>query len=406
MQDSRGTSAENRSMRFLVIACTLATGLAGCGKAEPPAPPVLDIPVIEVIQQDVPVPIEMVGQTLGSVDIPIRARVEGFLESMDFQEGRKVEKDQLLYTIDPRPFEARVVEARGYVAEARTMLTKAKSDLARIKPLAEMKAVSQQDLDSAVAEYRAAQGTVQAAEAQLDQAEIELGYTQIHSPIDGRISISEAKVGEFVGKEPNPVVLNFVSQADPIRVRFSINEREYLKLRRRFNEFRDAPAQEPDAREGLELILADGTIHKYRGHIVAFGAAINPTTGTFTLEADFPNPDNLVLAGQFARVRGVLETRRDALLVPQKAVSELQGNFRVFVIDAENTVKLRDVVPGIRLDRLWLIEKGLKPGERIAVEGLLRLQPGMKINPQPVTLETMDQPVTPKAQAPAAADGN
>jgi len=394
-------------MRHLLASVwVLAASLTGCGKTEPPAPPVLNIPVIDVIQQDVPIPIEMVGQTLGSVDIPIRARVEGFLESMDFQEGRKVEKDQLLYTIDPRPFEARVVEARGHVAEARTMLTKAKSDLARIKPLAEMKAVSQQDLDSAVAEYRAARGTVQAVEAQLDQAKIELSYTQIHSPIDGRIGISKAKVGEFVGKEPNPVVLNFVSQADPIRVRFSINEREYLKLKRRLNKLRDAPRQEPDAREGLELILADGTIHKYRGHIVAFDAAINPTTGTFTLEADFPNPNNLILAGQFARVRGVLETRKNALLVPQKAVSELQGNYRVFVIDAENRAKLRDVVPGIRVGRLWLIKKGLKPGERVAVEGLLRLQSGMQINPQPVTLETVNQPETPKAQQPKAADGN
>ena len=406
MQNFRDAPLErsgNRARRcMLVAACLLTAGLAGCGKAEPPVPPLLDIPVIDVIQQDVPIPIEMVGTTLGSVDIPIRARVEGFLESMDFQEGRKVEKDALLYTIDPRPFEAKVVEVQGYVAEARTMLAKAKSDLARIRPLAEMKAVSEQDLDSAVAEYEAAQGSLQAAEAQLDQAEIELSYTRIHSPIDGRIGISAAKVGEFVGKEPNPVVLNFVSQTDPIRVRFSINEREYLKFARRFSEFRDESRQELDAREGLELILADGSVHKHRGHVVAYDAAINPTTGTFTLEAAFQNPVNLVLAGQFARVRGVLETRKDALLVPQKAVSELQGNFRVFVIDAENTVKLRDVETGIRTEKLWLIEKGLKPGERVAVEGLLRLQAGMKVNPQPVTLESLERPGSP--EDPAAGD--
>lgn len=279
------------------------------------------------------------------------------------------------------------------------MLAKAKSDLARIRPLAEMKAVSQQDLDSAVASYEAALGALQATEAQLDQAKIELSYTRIHSPIDGRIGISEAKVGEFVGKEPNPVVLNYVSQADPIRVRFSINEREYLKFARSFAAFRDESQQELEAREDLELILADGSVHEHRGHIVAYDAAINPTTGTFTLEADFQNPNNLVLAGQFARVRGVLETRRDALLVPQKAVSELQGNFRVFVIDAENTVKLRDVEPGIRTEKLWLIEKGLKPGERVAVEGLLRLQPGMKVNPQPVTLESLQRPGSPEEAA-------
>jgi membrane fusion protein (multidrug efflux system) len=397
MQDFRDVPLEGRRTRVGLF--ILAAALAGCGEAEPPAPPLLDIPVIDVIQQDVPIPIEMVGTTLGSVDIPIRARVEGFLESMDFQEGRAVEKGALLYTIDPRPFEAKVAEAQGYVAEARTMLAKAKSDLARIRPLAEMKAVSQQDLDSAVASYEAALGALQATEAQLDQAKIELSYTRIHSPIDGRVGISEAKVGEFVGKEPNPVVLNYVSQADPIRVRFSINEREYLKFARSFAAFRDESQQELEAREDLELILADGSVHEHRGHVVAYDAAINPTTGTFTLEADFQNPNNLVLAGQFARVRGVLETRRDALLVPQKAVSELQGNFRVFVIDAENTVKLRDVEPGIRTEKLWLIEKGLKPGERVAVEGLLRLQPGMKVNPQPVTLESLQRPGSPEEAA-------
>jgi membrane fusion protein (multidrug efflux system) len=368
-----------RCRRFAV--CLLTAGLAACTEPEPPPPPVLEIPVVDVVQQDVPIPIEMVGTTMGSVDIPIRARVEGFLESMEFQEGREVRKDALLYTIDPRPFEARVVEARGYLAEARTMLVKARSDLARIRPLAEMKAVSQQDLDSAVAEYEAAQGSVQAAEAQLDQAEIELSYTRIHSPIDGRIGISEAKVGEFVGKSPNPVILNYVSQSDPIRVRFSINEREYLKLARRFAKFREKSTQGEREQEGLDLILADGTVHKYHGHVTAYDAAVNPTTGTFTLEADFPNPGNIVLAGQFARVRGVVETRQDALLVPQRAVSELQGNYRVFVITPDNTVELRDVEPGPRIDNLWLIDKGLNPGERVAVEGILRLKDGMTVNP-------------------------
>jgi membrane fusion protein (multidrug efflux system) len=359
----------------------MLTALAGCGETAPPAPPLLDIPVVSVTQKDVPIPITLVGSTRGSVDIPIRARVEGFLESMDFREGREVEEDQLLYTIDPRPFEAKVVEAKGHLAEATTMLAKAKSDLARIKPLAEMKAVSQQDLDSAVAEYEAAQGSLQAAEAQLEQANIELSYTRIHSPIDGRIGISEAKVGEFVGKEPNPVVLNYVSQADPIRVRFAVNERVYLAGARRFAEMRRVSDEELEDRQGLELILADDKVHDHRGHVVNYDAAVNPTTGTFTMEADFPNPDGIVLAGQFARVRGVLETRKDALLVPQRAVSELQGNYRVFVIAQDNTVQLRDVQAGPRIDDMWLIEKGLEPNERVAVEGLLRLQNGMTVNP-------------------------
>ena len=365
----------------ILAAIILLLTLGGCGKPEAPPALVLDIPVVPVVQKDVPIPITLVGSTLGSVDIPIRARVEGVLESMDFREGREVEEGQLLYTIDPRPFEAKVVEAKGYLAEATTMLAKAKSDLGRIRPLAEMKAVSQQDLDSAVAEYEAAQGSLQAAEAQLEQANIELSYTRIHSPIDGRIGISQAKVGEFVGKEPNPVVLNYVSQADPIRVRFSVNERVYLAGARRFAEIRRVSAEELQDRQGLELILADDKVHDHRGHVVNYDAAVNPTTGTFTMEADFPNPDDIVLAGQFARVRGVLETRKDALLVPQRAVSELQGNYRVFVIAQDNTVQMRDVQTGPRIDDMWLIEKGLEPNERVAVEGLLRLQNGMTVNP-------------------------
>ncbi|MEN8108068.1 MAG: efflux RND transporter periplasmic adaptor subunit [Pseudomonadota bacterium] len=365
----------------LPVVLTLILTVTGCGQPEPPAPLILDIPVVTVTREDVPIPIEMVGSTRGSVDIPIRARVEGFLESLDFKEGREVSQGQLLYTIDARPFEAKVVEAKGYLAESRTMLAKAKSDLARIKPLAEMKAVSQQDLDSAVAEYKAAQGSVQASEAQLDQANIELSYTRIESPIDGRIGISQAKVGEFVGKEPNPVVLNYVSQADPIRVRFSVNERLYLQWARRFAEFRKQPESELERRRELELILADGTVHPDKGYVVAYDAAVNPTTGTFTLEADFPNPDNIVLAGQFARVRAVAEIRKDALLVPQRAVNELQGNYRVFVIKPDNTVELRDIEAGPRIDNMWLIDKGLKPGERVAVEGILRLKEGMTVNP-------------------------
>ncbi len=369
----------------LLYLLPIALFVAACGDAEPPAPPPLEIPVVQVIQRDQPITLEMVGQTLGSVDIPIRARVEGVLESMDFAEGRAVKQGELLYTIDPQPFEAKVVEAKGRLAEARTGLTKARADLGRIKPLAEMNAVSQQDLDAAVAQYEAAIGATQAAGARVEQAEIELGYTRIHSPIDGRIGISEAKVGEFVGKPPNPVVLNFVSQTDPIRVRFAIDERRYLKFARKLIEM--SAKGEERQREGLDLILADGTMHKYRGHIVATDAAVNPTTGTFTLEADFPNPNSLVLAGQFARVRAVVETRKDALLIPQRCISELQGIFRVFVIGQDGTVELRRVQPGPKIAQLQIVESGLGPGERVALEGLLRLKAGMEVDPKLAPLD-------------------
>ncbi len=368
----------------LLYALPIAMAVA-CGGPEPSAPPPLEIPVVEVIQRDQPIELEMVGQTLGSVDIPIRARVEGVLESMDFAEGRAVKQGQLLYTIDPQPFNAKVVEAQGGLAEARTAFAKARSDLDRIRPLAEMNAVSQQDLDAAVAQYEAAIGARQAAGARLEQAEIELSYTRIHAPINGRIGLSEAKVGEFVGRAPNPIVLNFVSQTDPIRVRFAIDERRYLKFARKLIALSTKGKERQ--RKGLDLILADGTMHTYRGHIVATDAAVNPTTGTFTLEADFPNPNNLVLAGQFARVRAVVETRKNALLVPQRCISELQGNFRVFVVAQDGNVELRQVQLGPKVAQLQIVESGLNPGERVALEGLLRLKADMKVVPKLAPLD-------------------
>jgi membrane fusion protein (multidrug efflux system) len=378
---------------ILVAAAAL---LSACGAGEPPTAQAPEIAVVEVVQRDTRITQDFVGQTLGSTDIPIRARVEGFLESRTFREGREVEEGQLLYTIDQRPFLTKVVEAEGRLAEARTMLAKARADLGRIKPLAEMKAVSQQDLDAAVAQRDAAMGALQASEAQLELANIELSYTEIHSPINGFIGISQAEVGEFVGAPPNAVVLNYVSLTDPIRVRFSINERDFLRLSRSLAERRRAgnePTDDKTSENEVELILADGSIHEYTGKVVASDAAINPDTGTFTLEADFPNPDSIVIAGQFARARIAIESRKDALLVPQRAVSELLGNFRVFVVDSNGVVSMKAVELGPQVGRLRLVESGLQAGDRVAVEGLLNLKEGATIRPKLVQFDE---------QAPAA----
>jgi membrane fusion protein (multidrug efflux system) len=369
--------------------------LAACGADAPPPPPPPGIGVVEVIKRDTRITQDFVGQTRGSTDIPIRARVEGFLESRNFVEGRKVEKGQLLYTIDDRPFRAKVVEAEGRLAESRTMLAKSKADLARIKPLAEMKAVSQQDLDASVAQRDASLGSVQASEAQLELANIELGYAKIHSPINGLIGISDAEVGEFVGAPPNPVVLNYVSLTDPIRVRFSINERDFLRLSRELSKRRQQNKPEPeedDDSEVVELILADGSIHPYLGKVVATDAAMNPKTGTFTLEADFPNPDAIVIAGQFARARIAIDILHDALLIPQRAVAELQGIFRVFAVASDGTVTLKTVELGPQVGRMMVVKSGLEAGERVAIEGLLALKDGMIVQPQ---LQEFDQFLTP-----------
>jgi membrane fusion protein (multidrug efflux system) len=361
----------------------IAAFLAACGRPEPPAMPPMEVAVIEVQPREIPIYFDMIGQTRGSVDIPIRARVDGVLEEIHFLEGRPVEEGQLLYVIDPAPYQSKVVEAQGRLAEAQTLLAKATSDLERIRPLAEIDAVSQQDLDGAVAQYEAAQASKQSAEAQVEQAEIQLGYTRLRSPINGLIGITEAKVGEYVGRDPNPVVLNFVSQIDPIRVRFSINEREYLRFRRQFAERvrREEGMMRDEA--ALELILADGSIHDHVGSIVTSDAAIDPTTGTLTLEADFPNPDRIVLAGQFARVRGVAEERTGALVVPQRAVMEIQGLYQLAVVGDDGTVEIRQVEMGPRVDDEWVVNSGLQTGERVALEGLQRLRPGAKVVAKP-----------------------
>lgn len=373
----------NTFARLPVCMLLAAAVMAGCGQQQAPAPPPLEVSVLEVQAEDIPLYLEMVGQTLGSVDIPIRARVDGVLEEIHFLEGRPVEQGQLLYVIDPSPFRSKVAEARGRLAEARTRLAKSSSDLERIRPLADMNAVSQQDLDAAVAQFEAARGALQAAEAQVEQAEIQLGYTRITAPIAGLIGITQAKVGEYVGREPNPVVLNFVSRTDPIRVRFAINEREYLRFRRALSEsLRDLDEQ----RSGdsvLELILADGTVHEHPGAVVSFDAAVDPRTGTLTLEADFPNPERLVLPGQFARVRGVMETRMGAVAVPQQAVIEVQGLFRLAVVAPDGTVEMRSVEMGPRIDRRWIVDAGLAAGERIALDGLQRLRTGMQVVARP-----------------------
>ena len=360
----------------------LALGLVACGGKQAPEMPPMEVAVLEAVPRDIPLYLDMVGQTLGSVDIQIRARVDGVLEEMHFLEGRRVEKDQLLYVIDSRPYKSKVVEAEGRLAEARTRLANAASDLERIRPLAEIDAVSEQDLDGAIAQFEAAEGALQAAEAQVEQAKIELSYTRITAPVDGSIGITMARVGEYVGQSPNPVVLNVVSQTDPIRVRFSINEREYLRFSREFAaSMRDVDDINPDRRT-LQLILADGLIHDYRGDVVSFDAAIDPKTGTLTLEADFPNPDRIVLPGQFARVRGVMDERKGAIAVPQKAVIETQGLFQLAVVADDGTVELRRVQMGPRVDGEWIVESGLEAGERVAIEGLQRLRTGVKVVPK------------------------
>jgi len=331
---------------------------------------------------------------MGMQDVPIRARVEGFLETLNFQEGRFVKKGDLLYTIDAQPFQARLVEAESKLAASQTNLAKAQADLSRIRPLAEMDAVSQQDLDSAVAQEAAARASVSASEASVDLANIELSYTRIHAPIDGLIGLSKAKPGEFVGRDPNPVVLNTLSDIHPIRVRFSISEREYIVLARTYLKEAQRSKSTPDGQPvNLILIFADNSEHTHPGQVIATAQAIDPETGTYALEAAFDNPDSLVLPGQFARVRAPYRTLKDKVLIPRRALIDLQGRFQVYLVNAENKVEVREVKLGPSKDNMQVVESGLEGGETIILEGLQKVRSGTLVNPMPFVEESIGLPL-------------
>lgn len=367
------------------IVCLLA--LAGCGEkseSQQAAPPPMEVFVTKVVVEDVPVVREWVGETRGVADIEIRARVHGYLQGIHFREGGLIEKGQPLYSIDPSELLQSLTAAQAQLAAAQTNLAYAESDVKRYRPLAEMNAVSQRDLDSAVARRDAALAQVEAAEAMLRLAEIDLSYAEIKAPITGLIGLSKAKVGDYVGQSPNPVVLNTLSDTDPIHVRFPIGENEYLEIARGY------PASERKKRELkkdegplLELILANGSVHPEAGHVKFVERNVSASTGTLMLEAAFPNPKLVLRPGQYGRVRAVIEVLEDRLLVPQRAVVELQGQYQIWVVKDDGGVELRNVEMGRRVDWRWVVRQGLSAGETVVVDGIQRLRAGVKVKTSP-----------------------
>jgi len=375
-----------RLYQNLALFLVLMLGLWSCGeKAAQKAPPP-KVKVVEVKPQEIKITADFVGQTYGYFDIGIRARVEGFLEGLHFDEGSTVKKGQLLYSIDPDPFQAKVVQQESNLARSKTALAKAQADYSRVKPLAESNAVSKSDLDAAIAQLDAAKAEVEAEKAALRYSNIELSYTKIYSPISGIIGITEAKVGDFVGREPNTVVLNAVSRTDTILVRFAITETQYLNLSR-FERMLDSLEQEDRPRDHLELILADGTIHNYPGIFDFANRNVDSNTGTLLMQASFPNPERLVRPGQFARVRVLIAKVPDGIMVPQRCLKETQGFFDVVVVDSENKTEQRRVEVGPEQGNMRIIRSGLKPGEKIVYEGLQRSRSGISVEPETVEVE-------------------
>ena len=371
----------------VVFTVMLPIFFSSCGKKETAPPPLPKVKVVDVLQTTVPVPVDFVGQTYGYKDIPIRARVDGFLTGLYFTEGSVVKKGQLLYTIDPEQLKAVEASKLSGLAEAKTMLVKAESDLKRIRPLAEINAVSQRDLDAAVANFEAARSRVEAEEAQLQYARINLGYTRISSPIDGIIGMTEAKVGEYVGKSPNPIVLNEVSSIDTILVNFSIGESDFLKLiRMKQAKLADTSSSVRSQQAKISLVLSDGSIFEHPGKFNFANRQVDPETGTILFQAAFPNPEKILRPGQFARIKVVLAEVEGGLLIPQRCVKELQGVHQVYAINANSEIELKNVKLGIKVGGMWMVESGLQPGETIVFEGLNLVRPGTKVQTEKVEI--------------------
>jgi RND family efflux transporter MFP subunit len=366
---------------------------AGNGAGSPP-----DVAVAQVEQKDVPIYGEWIGTLDGFVNADVRGQVTGYLLRQDYQEGALVSKGQLLFEIDPRPFQAVLDQAEGQLAQATAQLANAEAvqrrtqlDVNRYTPLAREQAASQQDLDNAVQNNLAAMATVETAKAQIKTAEaavetakINLDFTRLVAPIDGIAGRAQLQVGALVNPASGPVTS--VSTVDPIKVYFTVSEAEYLDFNRRFPT--ESSRQAEFRRLPLFLILADGTTYAHPGSVSFADREVNQSTGAIRIAGLFPNPGNILRPGGYAKVRAASNIQKDALLIPQRAVSEVQGGFQVAVVDDENKVSIRTVKVSDRVGTQWIVAEGLKRGERVIVEGVLKVGPGMQVQAKPFVAET------------------
>jgi len=366
---------------FLLAAC----GSKDTGEDQKKSLPPPAVVVAPVLQKTVPIYGEYVGRTEARETVEIKARVGGYLEKILFKEGSQVKAGQLLFVIDQRPYKAALQDARGQLAQAQAAFEKAQKDVERLKPLVAADAAPAQDLDKAEAEAQYHSAAIVKAKAAIDQAELDLKFTEIRAPITGIIGKQEVTVGNLVTKDQT--LLTTLSSWDPMRVVFSLSETDYLKLTKLYPEGRGGVPEEPKAI--FELIMADNSIYPHKGRLSFVDRALDLTTGTLNIYVSFPNPDQLLRPGLFGRLRVPLEEKPDALLVPQKAVQEMQGVQTVLVVGPENKVALRTVTLGPRYKDYFLVTEGVKAGDLIIVEGLQKAIPGQKVTPEekPVSQE-------------------
>ena len=367
----------------VVVAALRPKHASGAGAAALP-----EVMVAQVEQKDVDLYTEWIGTLAGEVNANVQAQVTGYLLRRDYQEGSSVRKGQLLFEIDPRPFQAALDQASGQLAQAIAQLANAEAvqgrtelDVERYTPLAKLQAASQQDLDNANQNNLAAKATVatdkaqiKSAEAAVETARLNLGFTQISSPVNGIADVARAQVGDLVSSSSG--TLTTVSTLDPIRDYFTVSEQDYLQLKKQFS-------GSDKQRWKLQLILADGTTYSHEGVFYFAGRAVDQNTGSIQLAALFPNPGNVLRPGQYAKVRGVVRTQKGALLIPQAAVTDLQGSYQVDVVGGDNKISIRPVTVGDRVGTKWIIQDGLKPGERVVAQGQQTLRPGTTVQPKP-----------------------
>lgn len=355
-------------------------GLSACGsKEEKKVALVPDVNVVSAGQATVPVYSEYVGQTYGKSDVNIRSKVDGYVMSMHFKEGQVVQRGQLLYVIDDRNIQARIDAAEASLAEAKTYMVKAKADLERVEPLTRMNALSRRDLDAANASYNASRNQVEAAEAALRNTKVDLSYTRITAPISGIIGISKVLVGDFVNQGNLGEAINTISAVGEVRVRFPITEAEFLRFRKRATGAEDAKTDW--AKLPIELLLSDNTLFYETGRMDLANRQIDAATGSLLLQAVFENKEGLLRPGQYVKVRFKTDEFKDAVMVPQAAVNQVQSIFQVFVVGDSAKLAPRIVTTGARVGRNWIITNGLKPGEKVAVIGSASINPKNAVNP-------------------------
>jgi RND family efflux transporter MFP subunit len=352
--------------------------LGGCQSQKAAgAPPPAEVQVVSVVQQDVPIYDEWVATLDGYVNAQIQPQVSGYLVQQNYKEGSYVRKGQILFEIDPRPFQAILDQAKAQLAQSQAQSGKTKLDVDRDTPLAKERAIAQSQLDNDIQANLAANAAVKSAAAQVEQAQLNMDFTHVTSLVDGIAGIATVQIGNLVSQM---TALTSVSQVNPIKAYFPISEQQYMHFAKRINarNQQDVYAGAPP----LELILADGSVYPYKGKILLTDRQVDITTGSIRIVSGFPNPDNILRPGQFGRIRAASETRKDALLIPQRAVTELQGTYQVAVVDADNKVSVRSVKVGDRVGAMWIIESGVKAGELVVTEGLQKIRDGSVVKPK------------------------